>query len=389
MRLMQMLQEGGWLAGVALVFGVIGTLLGVVALMLGSLKSRAAFGLGVTTLILATLAAEAGIAGTITGKRNVEAALAFVDSDVDRDHILREGHREASNAAIVGAWAAGLPLLLGVLGALLGARRAAPAPRRQGLEASVSTDEGSSRAVVALVFAGMAALAASGAWVTGHRPPPQTKYDFGEADRDAWSLAGALEDVAKKEERGCTRLSEALDAYWGASNRTEWPRKMKPIPEGLSGWRAAADACAREQLGAEGASALLTSSLLQDDALHAQVVSLAGVPSTAAMNDLEKEEAADQKTRIASAVRKVRRQMSACYERALGKQPSLAGRIDVHLTIRADGSVAEASDVSATPFTDAAVVQCVLAQARAVTFGPSPDGQQVEVTYPFVFQVAP
>jgi hypothetical protein len=30
----------------------------------------------------------------------------------------------------------------------------------------------------------------------------------------------------------------------------------------------------------------------------------------------------------------------------------------------------------------------VLKQLKAVKFGPSPDGQPVEVTYPFVFQVA-
>lgn len=404
MRLMQMLQEGGWLAWLALLLGVGGTLVGAVALMLAAMKSRAAFGLGVTALILSTLAAGAGIAGTITGKRNVEAALAYVASDVDRDHILRAGHREASTAAVIGAWAAGLPLLLGVLAAMLGARAGERATRRQGLEAAVSTDESSSRSVVGLVFAGIAALAASGAWVTGHRPPPMTKYDFADEDQSAWSLAGALEDLEKKNlqkrdpledpQRGCTRLSEALEPYWGASNRTEWPRQMKPIPPSLAVWRAAADGCAREQLDGEDSSDLLTSPLLQDDALHAAVVAKAGVPNTAAMNDVEEEEEApspstvDQKTRIATAVRKARGQVQACYERGLVKQPKLEGTIEVHLSIGATGAVSAVSDVSKTAFDDPTVVACVVKQLKAVKFGPSPDGQPVEVKYPFVFKVA-
>jgi hypothetical protein len=185
MRLVEMLQEGGWLAWLALLLGVGGALVGAVALMLAAMKSRAAFGLGVTALILATLAAGSGIAGTLWGKRQVEQALVFVDNDVDRDHLLRAGHREASNAAIVGVWAAGLPLLLGLLAAVLAARSTEPSSRRQGLEAAVSTDESSSRSVVALVFAGISALAASGAWVTGHRPPPPTRYDFADEDQTA------------------------------------------------------------------------------------------------------------------------------------------------------------------------------------------------------------
>ncbi len=397
MRLIEMLQEGGWLAWVALALGVPGTVLGVVGVMAAGMKSRSGFGVGLTALILATLAAGAGIAGTISGRRQVEAAVGFVDNDVDRDHILRAGHREASNAATIGAWAAALPLLLGVLGAVMGARTGEPPKRRQGLEAAVSTDEGSSRSVVALVFAGIAALAASGAWVTGHRPPPVTKYDFADEDLNAWSLAGALEAIEKKnplddERRECTRLSEALEPYWGSSNRTEWPRTMKPIPPVLVRWRAAADGCAREQLRNGGAAELLTSPLLQDDSLHAEALAKAEAPSTAAMNDLEEDapapSTADQKTRIATAVRKARRQVQNCYERALIKQPTLAGTIEVHLSIGSSGSVTEAKDVSDPAFAEPTVVACVLKQLKAVKFGPSPDGQPVEVTYPFVFQVA-
>ena len=63
------------------------------------------------------------------------------------------------------------------------------------------------------------------------------------------------------ERRECTRLSEALEPYWGSSNRTEWPRTMKPIPPVLVRWRAAADGCAREQLRNGDAAELLTSPL--------------------------------------------------------------------------------------------------------------------------------
>ena len=80
--------------------------------------------------------------------------------------------------------------------------------------------------------------------------------------------------------------------------------------------------------------------------------------------------------------------LGVCGGQLWAMWPSDGLTIEVHLSIGSSGSVTEAKDVSDPAFAEPTVVACVLKQLKAVKFGPSPDGQPVEVTYPFVFQVA-
>jgi hypothetical protein len=392
MPLIQMLQEGGPLAMVAFALGIIGALFGVVALVTAFGGSRAGFGLGVVTLVLSTLVSGAGIAGTMWGRRQVELAVAFVD-EFDRERILLVGHREAAQAAIAGVFAALLPLALGALAALRGAR-AQPQTRHQGVELGAVQSESSGRAVLAVVFTGISALAASGAWVTGHRPPPPTKYPFAADDGDAWDLARALDELARQGSRdgeprdGCPALERALDAFWDAPDRSEWPRVMRrPVPPELVGWRAAANGCVEQWLAKPDdgaavppASAVLRSSLLHDEALRARVQARQPEPEAAqpSAGGLERED-------IRRVVSSARLPVQRCYERALVKNPSLEGKLVVELVIGPSGAVTSARGEE---FPDAAVVSCVTAELKKLQFPPPQGGGQVVVKYPFVFKAA-
>ena len=72
---------------------------------------------------------------------------------------------------------------------------------------------------------------------------------------------------------------------------------------------------------------------------------------------------------------------SACYERALDKQPGRTGSVHVRFTILLDGSVAEV-EAKGMPAIDA----CVARAMTTVVF-PKPPGV-VHVNYPFTFRPA-
>ena len=73
-----------------------------------------------------------------------------------------------------------------------------------------------------------------------------------------------------------------------------------------------------------------------------------------------------------------------CYEKALRKNHSLAGEVEVRFLIDTDGTVATADRGVGTTLPDATVIRCVLAHFRKLRF-PKPDGGVVPVTYPVVF----
>ena len=78
--------------------------------------------------------------------------------------------------------------------------------------------------------------------------------------------------------------------------------------------------------------------------------------------------------------------IQACYEKAMTKAPSLAGKVLVKFVINADGSVSSAA-ASDTNITDADMVSCVCGAVRRMAF-PQPDGGAMVVTYPFNFSSA-
>jgi hypothetical protein len=93
--------------------------------------------------------------------------------------------------------------------------------------------------------------------------------------------------------------------------------------------------------------------------------------------------------------------MRKCYEDALGKDPTLKGKIATRFIIERDGRVSSAMDIHDAPapgalesdlrpqtaeprFPDAAVIDCVVARFAALTF-PEPQGGIVTVVYPITF----
>lgn len=80
------------------------------------------------------------------------------------------------------------------------------------------------------------------------------------------------------------------------------------------------------------------------------------------------------------------RRVKYCYARAMQRNPNLQGRVVVHFTIAADGSVARAHVTSGV---GAKLDACVVAAVRGAVFPPPPKGQLTKVSYPFVLRTNP
>lgn len=72
-----------------------------------------------------------------------------------------------------------------------------------------------------------------------------------------------------------------------------------------------------------------------------------------------------------------------CYETALVREPTLAGRVTIKFVINLEGKVDSAADQGST-LPDPAVVACVADGFRKLTF-PKPEGGIVTVVYPVIF----
>ncbi len=78
--------------------------------------------------------------------------------------------------------------------------------------------------------------------------------------------------------------------------------------------------------------------------------------------------------------------IKACYERALKRNPNLSGKIVIHWTITAAGTVSGV-DVENDTMGDSEVASCIKSLVARWRF-PAPSGGSVEVSFPFVFQAA-
>jgi hypothetical protein len=72
-----------------------------------------------------------------------------------------------------------------------------------------------------------------------------------------------------------------------------------------------------------------------------------------------------------------------CYERGLGTNPNLEGRVTVRFAIGQDGTVTHAAN-GGSDLPDAGVVSCVIQTMYGVSF-PQPKDGIVSVTYPLMF----
>ena len=87
---------------------------------------------------------------------------------------------------------------------------------------------------------------------------------------------------------------------------------------------------------------------------------------------------------VAKEVRARQGAIKACYERALKRNPTLTGKIVMHWTITAAGTVSGV-DVEQDSLGDSEVGSCVKSLIARWRF-PAPAGGSVEVSFPFVFQ---
>lgn len=74
-----------------------------------------------------------------------------------------------------------------------------------------------------------------------------------------------------------------------------------------------------------------------------------------------------------------------CYNQGLHKDPKLAGRVTIELTIAANGTVS-ASDVADSTVADEAVGTCAAKAVKRWKFPKPEDGGTVVVKYPFVLE---
>ena len=79
------------------------------------------------------------------------------------------------------------------------------------------------------------------------------------------------------------------------------------------------------------------------------------------------------------------KQIKACYEKGLNRNPGLYGKIVIRWTIGPGGRVTTAGIKSST-MDSAEVENCAVARLRLWKFPEPPVGELADVSYPFVFQ---
>lgn len=76
--------------------------------------------------------------------------------------------------------------------------------------------------------------------------------------------------------------------------------------------------------------------------------------------------------------------IQACYEKAMTKDPTLAGKVALRFTIDAQGAVSSAA-VGDTTIADADMATCLVAVMRKMSFPAPENGGTMVVTYPLNF----
>ena len=87
---------------------------------------------------------------------------------------------------------------------------------------------------------------------------------------------------------------------------------------------------------------------------------------------------------IRRVIRENQRQIQACYEKTLNKNPNLYGKVILEWVIVANGRVSSAR-VSSSTLKNSEVEQCILSRLRTWKFPEPPPDQEAVVSYPFLF----
>ena len=87
---------------------------------------------------------------------------------------------------------------------------------------------------------------------------------------------------------------------------------------------------------------------------------------------------------VVATIRQRKGAIIACYERALKRNPTLGGKIELHFTISSVGKVTGA-DIEGNTLNDDEVGTCITSIVKTWRF-PAPSGGDVQFSYPFIFQ---
>lgn len=90
---------------------------------------------------------------------------------------------------------------------------------------------------------------------------------------------------------------------------------------------------------------------------------------------------------ILKVVRRHQNEIRFCYESQLNQEPSLAGKVTVEWTIGGSGAVASAQ-IAESGLQNDTVENCILQRVKRWRFPEPKGGEEVAVTFPWVFQVA-
>lgn len=90
---------------------------------------------------------------------------------------------------------------------------------------------------------------------------------------------------------------------------------------------------------------------------------------------------------VLKVVRRHQSEIRYCYESELAKDPTLGGKVTVAWTIGATGSV-EFAEVAESALGNANVEACIVQRIRRWNFPEPNGGQEVAITFPWVFHVA-
>lgn len=90
---------------------------------------------------------------------------------------------------------------------------------------------------------------------------------------------------------------------------------------------------------------------------------------------------------VLKVVRRHQNQIRFCYESELSRAPELAGKVTVAWTIGASGSV-EAAEIAESVLGNERVEACIVQRVKQWKFPEPSGGQEVAITFPWVFQVA-
>ncbi len=90
---------------------------------------------------------------------------------------------------------------------------------------------------------------------------------------------------------------------------------------------------------------------------------------------------------VLKVVRRHQNEIRFCYESELVKSPDLGGKVTVAWTIGASGAV-QMAQIAESGLSNESVENCIVQRVKRWTFPEPKGGEEVAITFPWVFKVA-